>query len=259
MGGVWEALYRAVAAGVGCQCFAEHCWLPNLVPHLAGQGVRHRLTWQHRHRLLLIPSSAPPPPAATPCPQPLAGLAAPTPTQIDCPWIAGGSNISMLEPAVGGWKHTILRSTKACHHMGSAHRGRRRKAVVVCRSPCASRDPAASPQTQPVPPPQTQPLAGTASTQTQPVPPPQTQPWAGTAFPQTQPPQTPRGDARGDDDDDENDYEGLDSRAAIGEQSFEEETAQAERQHPRHPLAVNLHVQLSCRATPTNGWVEPVM
>ena len=27
-------------------------------------------------------SSAPPPPAATPCPQPLAGLAAPTPTQI---------------------------------------------------------------------------------------------------------------------------------------------------------------------------------
>ena len=43
--------------------------------------------------------------------------------------------------------------------------------------------------------------------------PPQTQPLAG-------------------DDSDDNDYEGLDSRAAVGEQSFEEETAQAERQHP---------------------------
>ena len=75
------------------------------------------------------------------------------------------------------------------------------------------------------------------------MPPPQTQPLAGTAFPQTQPRQTPllalqaprqtqplAGDARGDDSDD-NDYEGLDSRAAVGEQSFEEETAQAERQH----------------------------
>ena len=90
---------------------------------------------------------------------------------------------------------------------------------------------------------ETQPLAGTASPQTQPVPPPPTQPLAGTAFPQTQPRQTQplvlqappqtqplAGDARGDDSDD-NDYEGLDSRAAVGEQSFEEETAQAERQH----------------------------
>ena len=90
---------------------------------------------------------------------------------------------------------------------------------------------------------ETQPLAGTASPQTQPVPPPQTQPLAGTAFPQTQPPQTQplvlqalpqtqplAEDARGDDGDD-NDHEGLDSRAAVGEQSVEEETAQAERQH----------------------------
>ena len=90
---------------------------------------------------------------------------------------------------------------------------------------------------------ETQPLAGTASPQTQPVPPPPTQPLAGTAFPQTQPRQTQplalqappqtqplAGDASGDDSDD-NDYEGLDSRAAVGEQSFEEETAQAERQH----------------------------
>ena len=202
MGGVWEALYRAVAAGVGCQFFAEHCWLPNLVPHLAGQGVHHRLTWQHHHRLTSY-SFVSTATTSSDTWSPAAGGFGSTDTDPDCPWIAGGSSISMLEPAVGGWKHTILRSTKACHHMGSTHRGRRRSAVVVCRSPCASRDPAASPQTQPVPPPQTQPLAGTASTQTQPVPvpPPQTQPWAGTAFPQTQPPQTPRGDACGDDDD----------------------------------------------------------
>ena len=90
---------------------------------------------------------------------------------------------------------------------------------------------------------ETQPLAGTASPQTQPVPPPPTQPLAGTAFPQTQPRQTQplvlqappqtqplAGDARGDDSDD-NDYEGLDSRAAVGEQSVEEETAQAEHWH----------------------------
>ena len=91
---------------------------------------------------------------------------------------------------------------------------------------------------------ETQPLAGTASPQTQPVPPPPTQPLAGTAFAQTQPRQTEplvlqaaplqtqplAGDAHGDDNDD-NDYEGLDSRAAVGEQSLEEETAQAERQH----------------------------
>ena len=102
MGGVWEALYRAVAAGVGCQFFAEHCWLPNLVPHLAGQGVRHRLTWQHRHRLLLIPSSAPPPPAATPCPQPLAGLAAPTPTQIAHGLPEAAASACWSQPLVGG-------------------------------------------------------------------------------------------------------------------------------------------------------------
>ena len=80
-----------------------------------------------------------------------------------------------------------------------------------------------APQTQPVPPPLTQPLTGTASPQTQPVPPPQTPPSVLQA-----PPQPLAGDARGDDSDD-NDYEGLDSRAAVGEQSFEEETAQAER------------------------------
>ena len=59
------------------------------------------------------------------------------------------------------------------------------------------------------------------------MPPPQTQPLAGTAFPQTQPPQTQGEDSEAE----EEDYEGLDSRAAVGEQSFEEETAQAERQH----------------------------
>ena len=75
-----------------------------------------------------------------------------------------------------------------------------------------------------MPPPQTQPLAGTAFPQTQPR---QTQPLVLQAPPQTQP---LAGDARGVDSDD-NYYEGLDSRAAVGEQSFEEETAQAERQH----------------------------
>ena len=81
-----------------------------------------------------------------------------------------------------------------------------------------------APQTQPVPPPLTQPLAGTASPQTQPVPPPQTPPSVLQA-----PPQPLAGDARGDDSDDY-DYEGLDSRTAVGEQSCEEETALAERQ-----------------------------
>ena len=38
-------------------------------------------------------------------------------------------------------------------------------------------------------------------------------------------------DGGGDDDDDENDHEDLDTQAALGEQSFDEETAQAERQH----------------------------
>ena len=71
-------------------------------------------------------------------------------------------------------------------------------------------------------PPPTQPLAGTAFAQTQPR---QTEPLVLQAAPlQTQP---LAGDAHGDDSDD-NDYEGLDSRAAVGEQSFEEETAQAE-------------------------------
>ena len=45
-----------------------------------------------------------------------------TDTDPDCPRIAGGSSISMLEPAVGGWKHTLLLSaeeaSKVCHHMG---------------------------------------------------------------------------------------------------------------------------------------------
>ena len=94
------------------------------------------------------------------------------------------------------------------------------------------------------------------------MPPPQTQPLAGTAFPQTQPPQIqtqslvlqappqlPWGDLGDDDDDDEKDnedlddlgddddddekdYEDLDERAVLGEESFAEEEAQAaERQH----------------------------
>ena len=62
---------------------------------------------------------------------------------------------------------------------------------------------------------------------------------AGTAFPQTQPPQTqpvllqapPQTQPLAGDDNDDNDYEGLDTRAAVGEQSFEEEMAQEERQH----------------------------
>ena len=41
----------------------------------------------------------------------------------------------------------------------------------------------------------------------------------------------PVGDGGGDDDDDENDHEDLDTQAALGEQSFDEEKAQAERQH----------------------------
>ena len=168
MGGVWEALYRAVAAGVGCQFFAEHCWLPNLVPHLAGQGVHHRLTWQHHHRLTSY-SFVSTATTSSDTWSPAAGGFGSTDTDPDCPWIAGGSSISMLEPAVGGWKHTILRSTKACHHMGSAHRGRRRKAVVVCRSPCASRDPAASPQTQPASATPTDPVVGRHSIHTDPA------------------------------------------------------------------------------------------
>ena len=36
-----------------------------------------------------------------------------TDTDPDCPWIAVGGSISMLEPAVGRCKHTLLRSTKA--------------------------------------------------------------------------------------------------------------------------------------------------
>ena len=68
---------------------------------------------------------------------------------------------------------------------------------------------------------------------------PHTQPLAGAAFPQTQPPQTQTqplvlqappqllvGDGSGDDDDnDENDHEDLDTRAVLGEESFEEEEA----------------------------------
>ena len=67
-------------------------------------------------------------------------------------------------------------------------------------------------------------MASTASPQTQPV--------ASTAFPHTQPPQTPQGDAHGDDDDDEQDNEDFDIRAAVGEQNIEEEADQADRQHP---------------------------
>ena len=82
---------------------------------------------------------------------------------------AGGSSISMLEPAVGGWKHSLLRSTKACHR---------------------PTDPAGAT-------PHTQPLAGAAFPQTQP-PQTQTQPLVLQA-----PPQLPVGDGGGDDDDDE--------------------------------------------------------
>ena len=39
MGGFRGALYRTVAAGVGCQFFAEPCWLQSSFPPLAGQGV----------------------------------------------------------------------------------------------------------------------------------------------------------------------------------------------------------------------------
>ena len=43
------------------------------------------------------------------------GFGGSTDNDPDCP---RGSSISMLEPAVGGWKHSLLRSTKACRHMG---------------------------------------------------------------------------------------------------------------------------------------------
>ena len=84
--------------------------------------------------------------------------------------------------------------------------------------------------TQPLPLSQTQPLASTASPQTQPS---QTQPLVLQASPQPPQPQplaVPAGDSAGDDSDADG-HKDLDSRAAVGEQSFEEETAQAERQH----------------------------
>ena len=73
-------------------------------------------------------------------------------------------------------------------------------------------------------------MQGTASPQTQPVLPPHTQLLAGTAFPQTKPPQTQPLPLQAipEKDLDDEDYEDFDSRAAVGEQSFEEETAQAE-------------------------------
>ena len=69
---------------------------------------------------------------------------------------------------------------------------------------------------------------------------------AGTASPQTQPPQIQplllQAPAQlpqllAGDDNDDYDYEGLDTRAAVGEESFQEERAQEERRHQAEDAA----------------------
>ena len=65
-----------------------------------------------------------------------------------------------------------------------------------------------------------QPLAGKALSQTQP-------PLVLGPLPQTQ----PLAEDAQEDNIDDSDFQGLDNRPAVGEQTLEEETAQAERQH----------------------------
>ena len=151
----------------------------------------------------------PPPPASTP-PAALTSACWSQPS-------AGGSIASSAAPKrATRWVHTMEEDEKEVEEARRLSAGVQRMHIEAA-------------------PAETQPLAGTASPQTQPVPPPPTQPLASTAFPQTQPRQTQPSlvlqAPPPDDDTDDNDYEGLDSRAAVGEQSFEEETAQAERQH----------------------------
>ena len=157
-------------------------------------------------------SSAPPPPAATPCPQPLAGLAAPTPTQVaDGLPEAGASASCWSQPLAGG----SIASSAAPKRATNWHDATEEDEAEEQLAAGAQRDAA---------PAETQPLAGTA-------PAPQTKPLTG--LPLQAPPQLVHGgpEANFDDDEDDDDYEGLETREAVGEQSIEEEAAQGKRQH----------------------------
>ena len=164
-----------------------------------------------------VPSSA----HSTPCPQQLADLAPQTPTQI--------ADI-LQEEAASAWSQPSADGSLSLSFSAAPKRAtadwsqsieeeEKERWLFADVTMSAENQPLASTAS-----PQTQPLASTAF--------PQTQPLASTAFPQTQPPQTPQGDAHGDDDDDEKDNEDFDNWAAVGEQSIEEEAVQADRQHP---------------------------
>ena len=127
MGGFRGALYLPVAAGGGCQFFAEPCWLqssfPKSFPHtlLAGQGVDAADTAAAGIDNASGASGADigvefacTAAAGSDTLSPAVGGFGSTDTDTDPDY-----SISMLEPAVGGWKHSLslLRSTKACHHM----------------------------------------------------------------------------------------------------------------------------------------------
>ena len=104
MGGFRGPLYRSVAAGVGCQFVADPCWLRSLFPH----GPRQPLAAAYAADTADIAAAD----------IDTAASGADIGVEFVCTAAAGprGSSISvsMLEPAVGGWKHSLLRSTKAC-------------------------------------------------------------------------------------------------------------------------------------------------
>ena len=169
MGEIRKGVHRGSAAEVGCHFLLS----------TAGNKSYVFDKWQVKGSTATVASlgsttAVPSPAHSTPCPQQLAGLAPQTPTQI--------ADIAQEEAA------------SACWGQPSAD-----GSIPSSAAPKRATDP----QTHPVPPPHTQPLAGAAFPQTQP-PQTQTQPLVLQA-----PPQLPVGDGGGDDDDDDDVSDGV--------------------------------------------------
>ena len=174
MGEIRKVVHRGVAAKDGCHLLLNIVGYKSYFQDIYKWQVKDSIaTVASLGSTTAVPSSA----HSTPCPQQLADLAPQTPTQI--------ADIFQEEAC---WKKP---SPDGSHSILFSAAPKRATTDWSKSTEEEEEDPWMLADVI-----ETQPLASTASPQTQPV--------ASTAFPQTQPPQTPQGDAHGDDDDDEN-------------------------------------------------------